>query len=193
MATKLCSCGRLMKQLAEKCTSCRDAELYREKRDKELNKDLNMESTCKCGQQKMFGSWMCKTCHAQYMKTGVDPSSIGPVNVILGSSAADYARIVEAHQPMYFEENEPELETSAKPQRYNQSDLEYWDAVNGLGWNYFQGATGKYIHRYHDKNGPEDLVKAINYCIKMISIETGIDYYELHKLTPEQLGQRIKK
>lgn len=90
-------------------------------------------------------------------------------------------------------ECEDEPETSAKPHRYNQTDLEYWDAAKGLGWDYMQGTTGKYLHRYKDKNGPEDLCKAINYIIKMLSQETGIDYYELHKLTPEQLAKRVKK
>jgi hypothetical protein len=90
-----------------------------------------------------------------------------------------------------FDDSEPE--TSAKPTRYNQGELEYWDAVEKLGWSYRQGTAGKYIHRYKDKNGPEDLCKAINYIIKMLSQETGIDYYELHKLTPEELAKRVKK
>lgn len=92
-----------------------------------------------------------------------------------------------------YGEEAPELETSAKPSRYNSGSLEVWDAIAQLKFNYMQGNVVKYISRYKDKNGPEDLVKAINYIIKMIAQETGEDYYELHKLTPEELAKRIKK
>lgn len=87
----------------------------------------------------------------------------------------------------------PELETTAKPARYNRGTIEVWDAIEKLQFNYMQGNVLKYVSRYQDKKGPEDLVKAINYIVKMISQETGIDYYELHKLSPEELGKRIKK
>lgn len=87
----------------------------------------------------------------------------------------------------------PEIETAAKPSRYNRGNLEVWDAIAQLKFDYMQGNVVKYISRYKDKNGPEDLVKAINYIIKMIAQETGEDYYELHKLTPEELAKRIKK
>jgi len=89
---------------------------------------------------------------------------------------------------------EAELETSAKPKRYNsKGTLEVWDAIEQLGLDYKQGNILKYIYRSEDKNGPEDLVKAINYIIKMISVQTGEDYYDLHKLSPEDLSKKIKK
>jgi hypothetical protein len=90
---------------------------------------------------------------------------------------------------------EKQSETAAKPTRYNKSGatLEVWDAIRMLNLDYMQGNILKYSYRYKDKNGPEDLVKAINYCIKLIANETGIDYYELHKLNPEELAKRIKK
>lgn len=86
-------------------------------------------------------------------------------------------------------------ETAAKPTRYNKdgATLEVWDAIRMLNLDYMQGNILKYSYRYKDKNGPEDLLKAINYCIKLIANETKIDYYELHKLTPEELAKRIKK
>ncbi len=145
-----------------------------------------MEDKCSCGNSQMFGSWMCKTCHASYMKTGVDPSELPKFESVFNKSTTEHLNELLGLEV-------EELETTAKPKRYNNGSIEVWDAIHQLQFDYFQGAVTKYIARYHDKNGPEDLVKAINYCIKMISIETGIDYYELHKLTPEQLGQRIKK
>lgn len=86
-----------------------------------------------------------------------------------------------------------EAETAAKPSRYAGNKLEYWDAARDLGWDYFQATIGKYIHRYKKKHGPEDLCKAINFTVKLLANETGADYYELMKLTPEELGKRFKK
>lgn len=96
-------------------------------------------------------------------------------------------------EPVGNEFDWAEPETSAKPKRYNNGTLEVWDAIEQLNFDYMQGNVLKYISRYKDKKGPEDLAKAINYIIKMISQETGIDYYELHKLSPEELAKRIKK
>jgi hypothetical protein len=94
-----------------------------------------------------------------------------------------------------LESYEEQSETAAKPTRYNKdgATLEVWDAIKMLNLDYMQGNILKYSYRYKDKNGPEDLVKAINYCIKLIANETGIDYYELHKLSPQELAKRIKK
>jgi hypothetical protein len=78
-------------------------------------------------------------------------------------------------------------ETSAKPPRYNQGSLEVWDAIHQLGLDYRQGNVVKYVSRYKHKNGVQDLVKAINYIIKMIAEETNKDYYEVRENIKELL------
>jgi hypothetical protein len=80
-----------------------------------------------------------------------------------------------------------EKETVAKPTRYNTGSIEVWDAIAQLGADYLQGNVIKYTMRYKHKNKAEDLKKAMNYLAKMLSEETGEDYYELRKKTLDEL------
>lgn len=49
---------------------------------------------------------------------------------------------------------------------------QHWDRVYRLsGPGYFIGCATKYIERYRDKNGKEDLEKAIHFIQKLISLE----------------------
>lgn len=154
--------------------------------------------TCKCGKSKSYGQYRCDSCHAKYMEK------------LSGISVASFTKHCKDHDHFYssdlscpkcefadsiekWAEAVTEIETAAKPTRYNRGSLEVWDAIEKLQLNYMQGNVLKYVSRYKDKKGPEDLLKAINYIVKMIAQETGEDYYELHKLTPEELAKRIKK
>ena len=57
-------------------------------------------------------------------------------------------------------------------QHYRKLAIQPWDyiAANGLG--YFEGAAVKYITRWRDKGGIEDIRKAIHYLQKLIELET---------------------
>ncbi len=148
--------------------------------------------TCpKCFGEKEY-NWQvnCESCHSSFKRSTEHLLDLH--NEELGVWTESYPVGSEFGSPQCSDSAE-ELETAAKPRRYNSGSIEVWDAIEQLNFNYKQGNVLKYISRYKDKKGPEDLAKAINYIIKMISEETGIDYYELHKLTPEELGQRIKK
>lgn len=83
-----------------------------------------------------------------------------------------------------------EKETVAKPERYNSGTIEVWDAINGLGFDFMQGAVVKYIARYKKKNGTDDLKKAVNFLVKMIANNEGQDYYELRKKTIDELTEK---
>lgn len=49
---------------------------------------------------------------------------------------------------------------------------QHWDRVYRLfGSGYFIGCATKYIERYQDKNGKEDLEKAVHFIQKLISLE----------------------
>ena len=54
---------------------------------------------------------------------------------------------------------------------YKKKSIQPWDyvAVNNLG--FFEGNAIKYITRHKDKNGVEDLKKAIHYLEKLIELE----------------------
>jgi len=55
---------------------------------------------------------------------------------------------------------------------YKAKTIEPWDfiAANNLG--FFEGNIIKYLSRWRDKNGTEDLLKARHYLDKLIEIET---------------------
>jgi hypothetical protein len=48
---------------------------------------------------------------------------------------------------------------------------EHWDLVAEFGWNYFQAQIIRYVMRYNDKNGIQDLEKAQHYLQKLIELE----------------------
>lgn len=60
-----------------------------------------------------------------------------------------------------------------KPEYYNKGKIEVWDFINDQNLNYFAGNIIKYVCRYKDKNGIEDLNKAKTYLEKLIKIEEG--------------------
>jgi hypothetical protein len=48
---------------------------------------------------------------------------------------------------------------------------QHWDRVARLGLNYFQAMITRYVERYRDKNGVEDLKKARHFLDKLIELE----------------------
>lgn len=57
---------------------------------------------------------------------------------------------------------------------YKKGGEEHWDRqwrLYGLG--YFVGCITKYVERYHDKNGIQDLEKAKHFLDKLIELETA--------------------
>jgi hypothetical protein len=56
------------------------------------------------------------------------------------------------------------------PSYYNRG-LEMWDYAHSHNLNFFEGNIVKYITRWKDKNGVEDLHKAKQYLDKLIELE----------------------
>lgn len=56
---------------------------------------------------------------------------------------------------------------------YKNSAIQPWDYIAANGLDYFAGNVVKYVSRYKDKNGIEDLKKAKHYLEKMIELEGG--------------------
>lgn len=62
------------------------------------------------------------------------------------------------------------LEEIKKPARYNKrGKLECWDVILDQEMNFLEGNILKYVWRYKEKNGVEDLKKAKVYLDKLIS------------------------
>lgn len=56
---------------------------------------------------------------------------------------------------------------------YKKGGEEHWDRMWRLhGRGYFVGCITKYVERYHEKNGVQDLEKAIHFIEKLIELET---------------------
>ena len=55
---------------------------------------------------------------------------------------------------------------------YKKTEIEHWDLVDYYGWDYFQGQVVKYVMRWRNKNGVEDLKKARHYLDKYIECQT---------------------
>lgn len=69
---------------------------------------------------------------------------------------------------------------------YKTGGEEHWDRqfrLNGAG--YFIGCITKYVERYRDKNGIQDLEKAIHYIEKLIELE--IEAGTFNKPSPHAL------
>lgn len=55
---------------------------------------------------------------------------------------------------------------------YNKDGEQHWDRIYRLyGRGYFVGCATKYLERYPDKNGKQDLEKAIHFIEKLMELE----------------------
>ncbi|MCO7175537.1 DUF3310 domain-containing protein [Sporolactobacillus kofuensis] len=61
-----------------------------------------------------------------------------------------------------------ESKDSTSPSYYKHGGIETWDYIIAKGLNYLEGNIVKYVTRWHDKNGVEDLKKARVYLDKLI-------------------------
>lgn len=54
---------------------------------------------------------------------------------------------------------------------HGQNELQHWDIVAIFGLGYFEGQITKYLFRWKNKNGIQDLHKCLHYLEKLIEIE----------------------
>ena len=57
------------------------------------------------------------------------------------------------------------------PQHYARLKIEPWDYVAANSLGYFEGSVIKYVSRWREKNGIEDLKKARAFLDKLIEVE----------------------
>ena len=62
-------------------------------------------------------------------------------------------------------------ERVAHPNHYNRG-IEMWDYAHSQNLDFFEGNIVKYVTRWRDKNGLEDLKKAKQYLDKLIELQT---------------------
>lgn len=54
---------------------------------------------------------------------------------------------------------------------YRDKTIQPWDFITANGMGYLAGNVVKYVSRYQDKNGIQDLEKARHYLDKLIEVE----------------------
>ena len=59
-------------------------------------------------------------------------------------------------------------------QHYGLQPIQHWDVVMLFGLDYFQGNITKYVMRWREKGGVQDLEKAQHYLQKYIEIQKAI-------------------
>lgn len=63
-------------------------------------------------------------------------------------------------------------ETQVGGAHYNKP-IQHWDYVVAQGLGYFEGQITKYVSRWREKNGLEDLRKARHFLDKLIEVESA--------------------
>ena len=56
---------------------------------------------------------------------------------------------------------------------YSDKQMQPWDYIYANNLGYFEGNCVKYVSRWKDKGGIDDLKKAIHYLEKLIELEQG--------------------
>ena len=70
-------------------------------------------------------------------------------------------------------------------------DLQVWDVVARWNLDFFQGNILKYVVRWKDKNGTEDLEKAMHYLQKYIEVERDRAIMELVQDVKEEFNKIV--
>jgi hypothetical protein len=74
-------------------------------------------------------------------------------------------------------------DTQISGNHYKGKPLQVWDFVAANNLGYFEGNIVKYVSRWKDKGGVDDLRKAKHYIEKLIELETQVK--------PEYKGERL--
>lgn len=74
-------------------------------------------------------------------------------------------------------------------EHYGLKKFQHWDIVAMFNLDYFQGQVTKYVMRWRDKNGIEDLEKGAHYLAKYIAVEK--DKLEKSRAAPDHTDLMI--
>jgi hypothetical protein len=65
----------------------------------------------------------------------------------------------------------PSLETQVAGDHYKNCNIQPVDFIHANGLTYLEGCIVKYISRHKNKNGAEDIKKAMHYCQMILDME----------------------
>ena len=75
-----------------------------------------------------------------------------------------------------MEQEKPQKSANLKQvagSHYSDKEIQPWDYIHANNLCYFTGNCVKYVSRWRDKGGINDLKKAIHYLEKLIELEEG--------------------
>lgn len=108
-------------------------------------------------------------CHHQIGVAGALEGYCSP-----GCAARDKQSALEVEANMTAESRGAANATQVGGGHYQKQKIQHWDYVAANGLDYFQGQVTKYVSRWKDKNGLEDLRKAEHFLKKYIElVEAG--------------------
>jgi hypothetical protein len=83
-------------------------------------------------------------------------------------------------------------DTQISGNHYKGKPLQVWDFVAANNLGYFEGNIVKYVSRWKDKGGVDDLRKAKHYIEKLIELETQVkdESKTIHGFIPWTGGER---
>jgi hypothetical protein len=91
-------------------------------------------------------------------------------NIYIIDATGGYNKLVPLSSISLLKEQDGLGEDIKKPVRYNKrGKLECWDVILDQQMNFLEGSVIKYLWRYKEKNGIQDLEKAKVYIDKIIS------------------------
>ena len=79
-------------------------------------------------------------------------------------------------QSLNLPEKVPQKSANSKQiagSHYSDKEIQPWDYIHANNLCYFTGNCVKYVSRWRDKGGIDDLKKAIHYLEKLIELEQG--------------------
>lgn len=81
----------------------------------------------------------------------------------------EYIKKVMEQEVFYSGANSKQVAGS----HYSDKEIQPWDYIHANNLCYFTGNCVKYVSRWRDKGGINDLKKAIHYLEKLIELEEG--------------------
>ena len=94
----------------------------------------------------------------------------GSINYTTRDGIEDYMRSLN------LPEKAPQKGANSKQvsgSHYSDKEIQPWDYIYANNLCYFTGNCVKYVSRWRDKGGIDDLKKAIHYLEKLIELEQG--------------------
>ncbi len=89
------------------------------------------------------------------------------------NSRAGASGYCEEHSPK--QESATPLDTQVGGSHYKDMKIQPVEYIHANGMPYMDGNVVKYISRHRNKNGAEDVRKAIQYCQMILQMEYGED------------------